>query len=273
MQKAYNYSLDRRVLSLSSDTQLEEWLLRRLQAYLLDGVGSALFAPEFQRDLNGLAQESLQDCLRPLSQVQTRLQRVWHLFINQRLRRETMLSMVKFNSVVELRLPYLDNELVSLLLATPPSLKLGEEIQTYILRKRRPEFLKVVNSNTGARLGASRFARASATFRPRTLAKLGAPGYQPYERIGLWLRRELSHFVREVLLSDQCLGRGIFNPERITSVVSSHLGNRRNHTYLLLALMIFELGQRMLTGEYPRIANGSELPVGSRSPIQTTRKI
>ncbi len=27
---------------------------------------------------------------------------------------------------------------------------------------------------------------------PSIFAKLGVPGYQPYERTGLWLRRELS---------------------------------------------------------------------------------
>ena len=68
--------------------------------------------------------------------------------------RETALSMVEFGSVVETRLPYLDNELIDLLLAIPPELKLGDTIQTHILRRHQPAFLQVVNSNTGAPLGA-----------------------------------------------------------------------------------------------------------------------
>ena len=74
-------------------------------------------------------------------------------------------------------------------------------------------------------------------------AKLGVRGYQPYERLGLWLRRELRPFVERVLLSPECLERGIFDPNTVRAVVDNHLNNRRNHTSLLLALLIFELGQ------------------------------
>jgi hypothetical protein len=195
------------------------------------------------------------------------------LFISQRLRRETMLSMVKFNSVVEPRLPYLDHNLVSLLLAAPVSLKLDEQIQTYILRRRRPDFLGVVNTNTGARLGASSVIRACAIFRQKILAKLGVPGYQPYERTGLWLRRELAPFTREVLLSDQCLERGIFHPEGIKAVYSNHLANRRNHTYLLLALMVFELGQRLLSGEPTATDCEARRLAGSRLTATATKEV
>ena len=76
------------------------------------------------------------------------------------------------------------------------------------------------------------------------LGKLGVRGYQPYERLGLWLRRELRPLVRRLLLSDRCLGRGIFEPQTINAVVENHLSGRRNHTFLLMALMVFETGQR-----------------------------
>jgi asparagine synthase (glutamine-hydrolysing) len=81
----------------------------------------------------------------------------------------------------------------------------------------------------------------------KLLAKLGVPGYQPYERLGLWLRRELQPVVKRILLSESCLDRGLFNPDSITAAVHDHLENRRNHTYLLMALMVFELGQRNLS--------------------------
>jgi hypothetical protein len=34
-------------------------------------------------------------------------------------------------------------------------------------------------------------------------------------------------------------------------VVRDHLDGRRNHTYLLLAMMIFELGQRGMADKHP----------------------
>jgi hypothetical protein len=54
------------------------------------------------------------------------------------------------------------------------------------------------------------------------------------------------------LLGDECLSRGVFHPEGVRDAVVNHLQNRRNHTYLLLAMMVFELGQRRLAGTLSR---------------------
>src|SRR5262249_9416265 len=222
-------------------------LFRRMQAHMLEGVGERLFATRYQGQLEGLARESLNHCLRQCEEVEPPVHRVWHLFLRQRLRRETALSMVEFGSVVETRLPYLDGDLVGLLLAAPPELKLGDKIQADILRRRMPAFLNVVNSNTGVRMGVGRVSRFFGRLRVKVLAKLGVRGYQPYERLGLWLREQLRPFVERLLLSERCLERGFFNPLTLRAVVQDHLSARRNHTYLLLAMMIFELGQREFT--------------------------
>ena len=79
----------------------------------------------------------------------------------------------------------------------------------------------------------------------RVLAKLGVKGYQPYERLGLWLRRELRPLVTRILLGDCCLQRGLFRPDAVRLIVNQHFQNQRNHTFLLMAMMIYELGQQM----------------------------
>ncbi len=247
MRKAYNYSLDDTALGLRDEEQLDEWLFQHLQAYMLDGVDQPLFVGELQQHLKELARESLRNCLQASATASPPTQRIWHLFVSERLRRETMMSMVKFNSVVEFRLPYLDNELVTLLLSIPAEYKLDELLQAFILQERRPEFLRITNSNTGAGVGASKLRKRVASLQHRVFAKLGVPGYQPYERLGLWLRRELKPTVEQILLCDETLDRGVFDPDGVRSVVTNHGQNRRNHTFLLMAMMIFELGQRMLT--------------------------
>src|SRR5439155_6255708 len=132
-------------------------------------------------------------------------------------------------------------EVVDALLAAPIDLKLDEEIQAEILRRHCPALLGVVNVNTGARMKAGRLARFVGKVRQKVLAKLGVRGYQPYERLGLWLRRELRPLVRRLLLSERCLTRGVFDPDTVRAVVENHLAGRRNHTFLLMALMIFEM--------------------------------
>jgi asparagine synthase (glutamine-hydrolysing) len=187
----------------------------------------------------------LRSCLDESEGVEPAVQRVSHLFLSQRLRRETALSMMEFGSLVETRLPYLDNDLIDLLLAAPPDLKLGDRIQSHILRRRRPDFLNVVNANTGARMGAGQLTQSASKLRMRVLAKLGVRGYQPYERLGLWLREDLRLLVERLLLSDRFFERGIFDPSAVKTLVDGHLNRGRNHTYLLLAMMAFELAQRM----------------------------
>jgi len=244
MNKAYNFSIDRGALAIDDDSSLRDWLWRRLQAYMLDGTDGRLFAPAIRRDIEALARESLDDCFAATADTDPAAHRILQLFIDQRLRRETALSLTEFDSVVETRLPYLDNEVVDELFAAPPELKLGDRIQAHILRNRRPEFLRVVNVNTGTIVGAGPVRKAVSNFRRRVFAKLGVRGYQPYERLGLWLRRELRPLVERLLLNDRCLGRGVFDADALRSVVANHLHRGANHTYLLLALMIFETGQR-----------------------------
>ena len=253
MRKAYNFSMDAEAMSLRDETGLRAWLYRRLQAYLLDGTDGRLFAAGLREDIEGLARDSLHSCLAESAGMQPAVHRIWLLFLTQRLRRETAMSLVKFGSLVETRVPYLDNELIDALFAMPPELKIGETVQAHILRLRRPSLLKVLNVNTGARMNAGRLGRFVGKVRHKVLAKLGVRGYQPYERLGLWLRRELRPLVQKLLLADECLQRGVFEPETVRKVVEDHFQGK-NHTFLLLAMMTFEMGQKELASVQDRSA-------------------
>jgi asparagine synthase (glutamine-hydrolysing) len=244
MGKAYNFSLDRGALAIRDGEELESWLWNRLRPYMSPSAFRAAFGPK-GGEMEGLARDSLRECLRESDGVGPPVDRISHLFLTQRLRRETAMSMVEFGSVVETRLPYLDNDLIDLLLASPTDLRMGDEIQTHILRNRMPAFLGVVNANTGVRVGAGAVPRFLGKARLKVLGKLGVPGYQHYEKLGLWLREDLRPLVERLLLDDRSLGRGIFDATAIRSVVREHMEGR-NHTYLILGLMIFEKGQRLL---------------------------
>ena len=242
MTKAYSFSLDDAALG-ASESELEAWLYAHLSAYMLDGVPTDVFAI----DVPGLARQSLRQALDRTKGGAQPVDRVWQLFLTARLHRETALSMHMFGSFATIRMPYIDNDVVDTLLAMPAAMKLGDELQTEILRHRRPAFLDVVNSNTGARMGAGRVERELARFRMRVGAKLGLKGYQPYERLGLWLKRELRPLVERVLLGDQFFARGLFRPDAVKRVVDEHMTSRANHTFLLMSLLIFEMGQQMLS--------------------------
>ena len=243
MNKAYNYSLDQSVLDIQDERRLEEWLDQHLRAFVSAPDAGPLFTKS-NTGMEALARESLATCFKESAGIEPLANRVWHLFLTQRLRRETALSMVEFGSLVETRLPFLDNDLINVLFEVGPEIKLGERIQAHILRRHLPAFLKVVNVNTGAPVGSGSLRRLAAKAKVKVLARLGVRGYQPYERLGRWLREELRPFVSSLLLSERCLDRGILDAGTIQAVVNGHLSGKRNHTFLLMAMLIFELGQR-----------------------------
>lgn len=247
MSKAYAYSLDDAAMAITTREQARAWLFQHLQAYMLDGVQGDLFRGEYSSAMATAPREAFDQAFDQIPELDDPRQAIWHSFVNERLRRETTLSLGKFASVCDVRVPLLDAELVPLLLAAPVELKRDETIQREILRRHRPEFLKIINANTGAPMTAGPMVQRLCELRMRVLAKLGVPGYQPYERLGLWLRRELDGFVRTLLLDEQCCDRGVFNPDVVREVIDSHADRKANHTFLILAMMIFETAQRRLS--------------------------
>ena len=249
MDKAYSFSIRRDELDFRAVDDLERWLWSHLTAYMIAGVGHDVFRAALRSEVVSLARASLHDALLESDGLEPTAQRMWHLFVCQRLRRETAMSMQMFNSVVDVRLPYLDTELIDVIMRVSPALKMGDTIQAFILRRHLPAFLKVVNANTGAPLEAGRLQRTAASFRLRLFSKLGVPGYQPYERLGLWLSHELQPLLRELLLSERALDRGLLDPDVVRRLIEEHATRRRNHTFMLMTMLIFEYGQRQFVDQ------------------------
>ena len=241
MSKAYAFSIDEPALALSSKPQLVDWLWRHLTGYMIGSAEESLFSGRFAGRMRELARAALEEQVAHWDDVEPVPQRIWRLFVAERLRRETAPSLQLFRNFVETRVPFLDPELVGPLLAAPTHLKVGDELQAHILRKHRPEFLGVVNANTGAPMTAGPWATRLAYLRMKVLGRLGVAGYQPYERLGLWLARDLKPLVHRLLLSDRFFDRGLFEPAGMRLLLEQHESRRRNHTYLIMALLVLEM--------------------------------
>ncbi|MDO4571604.1 MAG: asparagine synthase-related protein [Planctomycetia bacterium] len=248
LSKAYAFSLaPRDLLALSAGSVVERrdktarWAYAHLQAYMLEGVERPLFAKRTRAECERVALGSLQSALESagVAVAQEPVEALWIMYLKQRVFREVALSMKKFDAFVDVRLPILDADLITTLFRLPVRFRMGESIQQTILERYRPDFLRVRNVNTGTFIGASLFAQRCASLRQRVFAKLRFPGYQPYERMGLWLRRELKPIVEELLLKGAFCDRGVFDSDTVRCVVKGHFDGE-NHTYLLLALMILE---------------------------------
>ncbi len=246
MEKAYAFSLreaDRQQIA-DGTRSVEDWAWSHLQAYMLDGVETELLKGISVSEFKETARNSLRSALSQTNDE--REGAIWRMYIAQRVFREIPLSMRKFDSHVNVRLPILNRRLVEAVFRLPTPLRMGETIQRRILKRWRPDFLRVRNVNTGTYIGASLFRQKIAGLKQKILAKLNFPGCQPYEKMGLWLRRELRPLVNELVLQNGLVSRGIFNSDTLLNIVRTH-NEGQNHTYLILALMILEKQIRTLS--------------------------
>jgi len=62
--------------------------------------------------------------------------------------------------------------------------------------------------------------------------------------IGRWFREECRDFIRDLLLSPQCLQRGYFKPDSVRRILDDHQAGRTNDGYRLYALLMLELWHR-----------------------------
>jgi asparagine synthase (glutamine-hydrolysing) len=118
---------------------------------------------------------------------------------------------------LECRSPFLDHRVVELALAMPLRRKLR-------LRQGRS---KVVLKQAFADL-------LPPAIRSRSKMGFGVP-------IDRWFRGELKDELRAVLLDPAALGRGLFRPEAVTTLIEEHTQGRRDHAYKLWALLMLEL--------------------------------
>jgi asparagine synthase (glutamine-hydrolysing) len=250
MDKAYSWSLDAATLPMRDAATLADVLFRRMAGRLFTSPGLRILADRYRSLIMPAARTAFDQLFEESDGIEPPVHRLWLSFVTQFLPHAVAPSIVKYASVTLTRLPYVDAELIAALLSAPPELKVRDQIQTHIVQRLAPALLPVPNSNTGAPLSAGALRVSLSRFVTRAFAKLRVPGYQPYERLGLWLRRELKTYVENTLLSERCLDRGIIDRSIVRGVIDDHTAGRRNHTYLILCLMSLEFGlQQLIDGE------------------------
>jgi asparagine synthase (glutamine-hydrolysing) len=119
---------------------------------------------------------------------------------------------------LEVRVPFLDNELVALGERIPARLKHGREGKQ-LLRKAMEPLL------------------------PAEIIEKRKQGFSPPDRS--WYRGPTMDYIRELLLDPRSLDRGYFQPPYVKRVLEEHLEGRVNHRLLIWSLLCFEWWNRL----------------------------
>ncbi len=116
---------------------------------------------------------------------------------------------------VEVRVPFLDNDLVRLANALLPGLKQRGAEGKWVLKKAMEPYLPHV-----------------VIYRPKT--GFGAP-------LRHWLRHELREWVGDILSADTLRRRGLFDPKAVAALVADDQAGRVDAAYTILALVCIEI--------------------------------
>ncbi|HKQ50752.1 MAG TPA: asparagine synthase-related protein, partial [Pyrinomonadaceae bacterium] len=116
---------------------------------------------------------------------------------------------------LEARSPFLDHHVIEFAASLPEKYKLRGLTTKYLLKRVLKRLLPSENLE-----------------RPKM--GFGVP-------VGHWFRNQMQGFMREVLLSEAALKRGLFKPERVRHIVEEHTSGRQDFAHQLWTLLMLEL--------------------------------
>jgi asparagine synthase (glutamine-hydrolysing) len=115
---------------------------------------------------------------------------------------------------IESRVPLLDNEVVAFASSLPSRYKLKNGRRKHILKE------------------------LAATLLPRDLVDRKKQGFSV--PLGVWFRGGMRELFADTLLSSRSLSRGYFQAPFVRRLVEEHVSGRRDHSWRLWQLVIFE---------------------------------
>jgi asparagine synthase (glutamine-hydrolysing) len=116
---------------------------------------------------------------------------------------------------LEARSPFLDHHLMEFAASLPENLKLRRMKKKYLLKRVLKKLVPTENLR-------------------RSKMGFGVP-------IGHWFRGAMQPFLRETLLSEKALSRGLFKPEMVRKIIDQHVTRRIDHSHRLWTLLMLEL--------------------------------
>jgi len=120
---------------------------------------------------------------------------------------------------VEVRVPYIDNEIVDFLAAVPPQLKMRGTVRKYLLKQALKGLLPDHILN-------------------RKKAGFGAP-------IRTWIVSELKEMIDDLLCETNLKRRGFFRADYVRRLIQENASGRHDYNYLIYILLSFELWCRV----------------------------
>jgi asparagine synthase (glutamine-hydrolysing) len=220
---------------------------------LTEAEAQTLYSDQYRDSLRGLALRSIRREIDSFSHPDNQLRSLFFNLTN--CDRRLYFNFVIFKgSHFENRCPFYDYSLVEWLAGLPLKQKINKKLHRSILSRRAPR-LALIPYDKDYRLPVTnQFLREAHAIYTRVLNKLGPVRWKPtlYADYENYLRCELRDWAEDILFDKRTLGRKIFRPEALRSLMDRHLAGHEEWTIGKIAPIItFEMMLRRYFDESP----------------------
>ncbi len=182
------------------------------------------------------------------------MKQMWPRFLFQ--------DVITFRSTVEIRRPFLDNDLVDFILTIPPKLRRDKYLLIRVFVRFFPDLARIPYQRTGLPLTAGRLRSKvhhslGKGLKPvkrrffREMRRISGKDLAPKRKYGWgwdeWFTndKELQGFTRDTLLSERARSRGYLNMSAVENILLSQEKGLAANAQLIGRLLTFELWNRM----------------------------
>jgi len=198
-------------------TDLDKSVSDRLVGYfswMPDAISKEVLADKLKnevKDFNALG--TLKETLKDIPEEKNLLNRLLylelkHFLVDHNLNYTDKLSMA---TGVEVRVPFLDKELVEFSTRIPPELKLKKMTTKYLLKKVMEKYLP-----------------HEVIYRPK--AGFGAP-------VRTWIKHDLKEYIHQSFSRENIVKEGIFDYETVKKMLDKNHSNEQDYSYGILSMM------------------------------------
>ncbi|HVR72834.1 MAG TPA: asparagine synthase-related protein, partial [Planctomycetota bacterium] len=238
---AWPFHTDATVFAMRTREEFLPYFLRRVNYITpIISLRDLLTDSWFERVGHG-ARLSLEESLRDVSLSPADC--CSYIYLHEHHRRFTAASLELFRNVLEVRLPFADQEFLECLFQAPGVWRDGTDIHRGILQALNPALLKVRNSNTGAPGNAGPILEMVLDKFNSLFKRLNVRGYRHYHNFEAWMKRMLIEAVETVLLNRDSLAREMYREHVLRRLIDETRRGAADHAYLLQVLLILALWQ------------------------------
>ena len=251
LDNAYSFSIRNADELRQGPDDFFKWAFRRM---------SRASAPGYEKQ--GLYQGQLADAMRDapaqaLSQSLSGLdpqlpvaQKVSYLFLNELFRKRAQYALSVHRAFTEIRLPFYDDDFLSLMVRTPYSVRSRRRVHNHIIRSFRPSLMKIPLSDTRISPNPTWAEKLFRGVPVRILKKMGY--FKKDFPEDFFQANSDEVFFRGILEDRITAERGLFKPDEISNLIDRNANGRQDVYSLLHLLLIVELWHReFIDGRVP----------------------